>query len=389
MKLERSRYADLVKEQYFIKAAKKFTSENFSSSVPAPFIGRYGYPNVNVGVLALPEVDSNAWLYDSPIHWAKNNFQIPQIVEYRSSLVNSRNVANVKMPESFVSAVQEVGMASKPVDMEVSLTKKPVFHLNLDTFMAPTGPAAELKKLSITSNPKIADRVEKVVDDTDMLATDAVTYLHGHGFDENFLSKLLSVGSVGVKRKLVPTRWSITATDDMLGKNMISQIRDFPTGDFSAFFGGYLGNYYLILTLPREWSYELFEFYLPKSSADKLVFSTDHELVQGRKDYADNTAGGYYAARLAVTEKLMELKRSASVLAFRFITDEYSLPLGVWVVRSATRNSMNSAPLTFTSKEDLLNYAVKFARERFNFDLAPLIKESKLLQSHQKSLFSF
>ena len=48
-------------------------------------------------------------------------------------------------------------------------------------------------------------------------------------FDEYTLSKILSVGVLGLKKdkKLVPTRWSITATDDILAKNLLRKIRDF------------------------------------------------------------------------------------------------------------------------------------------------------------------
>ncbi len=76
--------------------------------------------------------------------------------------------------------------------------------------------------------------MEKVYSDVDFKANEALKYLYAKGFDEHFLSRLLSVGGAGVKfeRKLVPTRWSITAVDDLVGRKVISEIQDFPQSDF-------------------------------------------------------------------------------------------------------------------------------------------------------------
>jgi len=221
--------------------------------------------------------------------------------------------------------------------------------------------------------------VDKVVSDTDLKANEALTYLYGKGFDETFLHKILSIGTVGLKisRKLVPTRWSITAVDDTLGKDLIKTIKEYNTTDYMAFSGGYLGNYYLILCFPEPWSYELFEMYAKPNPE----FMTDYESYDGRKQYASETVGGYYAARLGILEKLASLKKQASVLALRFITSEYSMPLGVWVVREATRNTMNQPPIAFSSKELMLEYAKKFVKRKFNVDLEDIFRRSKLLQS--------
>ena len=51
-------------------------------------------------------------------------------------------------------------------------------------------------------------------------ASEAIEFLYKNEFNEYTLSKILSVGVIGLakNKKLVPTRWSITATDDILGK---------------------------------------------------------------------------------------------------------------------------------------------------------------------------
>ena len=364
----------------------KLEKEEFTSDAVAPFVGRFGYPNVNVGILAPPEQKEDAWLYDAPKYWSAENFEIPQIVDFRSSLLNSRYSIDIKKKIRLLELSQDIAMSSKPVDVEIHLQEKPKFRLNLDSYMAPTGPNAKLKKASITENPKIHTKVYKVFEDNDLKANEAVNYLYKNSFDENFLSRIFSIGTLGLKkdRKLVPTRWSITATDDIIGKNLINEIKDFSEiNSFCSFFGNYLGNYYLILMFPEVWGYELFETYVPSNwnFSKPLRYSTDFEDYYGRKHYASATAGGYYTVRLAILEKLKEMKRQASVLALRFITDEYTMPLGVWVTREATRKAMNSKSIGFSSKELLLEYGRKFVKRRFNYNADYLLKESKLLKN--------
>ncbi|MBI2663789.1 hypothetical protein HYX10_00415 [Candidatus Woesearchaeota archaeon] len=353
--------------------------EQFFGNSPAPFIGRFGYPNVNVGVLSPPEITEDAWLYDAPRYWASHQFQIPQIVEYRASLINSHSKSHVKSIGRMQQISLEVGMASKPVELELLLKRKPVLRMAIDSAAAPTGPAAEVKFARITSNPKIPQKVEKVFSDTDLKAAEAINYLYSSGFDENFLTRILSVGAVGLKtsRKIVPTRWSITAADDTIGKQLIKAVKNFSScSDYQLYFGGYLGNYYAVMLFPEVWSYELFETLAGYSS-----YTTDYEPYEGRKSYVEQTAGGYYASRLPVLEKLQQLKRQASVLAIRVITNDYTLPLGVWVVRSAARKAMESKPMHFASREIMLDYAASFIKKKFNHGIRNVISSSKLLRN--------
>ena len=174
--------------------------------------------------------------------------------------------------------------------------------------------------------------------------------------------------------------------------------------DYCVFEGNYLGNYFLILAFPEVWSYELFEMLShPATCRETQViwsergasysqqgdshlggiprYTTDYEPYEGRKKYAEQTAGGFYATRLAIVEQLKARKRQASVLTLRFITDEYEVPLGVFVVREAVRKAMNNPPLQFASKELMLTYATLVARKRFNIQLDYLLKRSILLNA--------
>ena len=361
--------------------------EDFFGSSPAPFVGHNFYPNLYVGIMSPPEIREDAWLYDAPHYWGQHDFTIPEVVNFRSSLVNSRFRINIKATNKFLEIGKEIGMASRPVDVEINLTEKPKMMLQTDRYHAPTGPLAKLKKAKITENAHIEYKVDKVVSDADLKAQDALTYLYKSGFDENFLTRLISMGTLGVQtgRKLVPTRWAITAVDDTLGKHLREEVLDFSYADYQVYFGGYLGNYYAILLFSEPWSYELFEMGVPLQanpwSKQGKFWATDYENHYGRKGYATETAGGYYAARIVVLEKLKEMKRKASVLCLRFISNEYTMPLGVWVVREAVRKALQSRPLEFGSWQLMVEYVQNLAKKKFNADVVPLFSESIMLRT--------
>lgn len=369
-----------------IGAQKKVNIEakqDFFGQSPNVFVGRFGYPHVNVGVLSVEHYEE----HDNPLLWSKENYDIATIINLRSSLVNSNFKAQITgFKERFMEMSKEVGMAEKPVDVEIGLSKKPVFSLSFNQDTMPHGPNVELKKARITENPKIPGIVDKVADDTDLKASLAINELYKKEIDEHYLTRLLSIGTLGLKkqRKLVPTRWSITAVDDTLAKSMIKEVKDYNLHDYAVFFGSHLGNYYVAIFFPEVWSYELFETYVGKSTwhdSEEVTTMTDYEGYDGRKDYASNTVGGYYAARLAVLEYLKKVKRQSSVLLLRFITGEYYAPLGVWVVREATRKALANKPLVFDSRDLMLKYVQGLVKKRFGLNVEPILRQSILLSN--------
>ncbi|MFT4298012.1 MAG: hypothetical protein ACMXX5_02365 [Candidatus Woesearchaeota archaeon] len=383
----------IMKNQALSKVKEMKITENFQADAPAIFVGRHGYPNLNIGFLTPPEKKEDSWLYDAPKEWSGQSFSIPKVIDYRSALINSRFKADIKKSindsnnkNKFIEIAQEVTQASRPVELELNLQDKPKMQLNFDPYLSPTGPNANASKVNITSNPYISKQIEKRVSDTDLLSAQAVTELFNKGYDENFLSKLLSMGNLGVgkNRKLVPTRWSITAVDDTVGKEIINEIKDYELIQPTLFFGGYMGNYYLIMMFEDVWSYELFEMYAPAKRTipdQEMEYATDHEDFNGRKDYAENTAGGYYACRTGLLEKLKSIKKQSSCLVMRFISEEYSCPLGVWVCREATRKALEGKQHLFETKEQMIGYAKFIIKKKFNYNIDFMLKNSKLYEN--------
>ncbi len=390
----------LARQDAFVKVKDKIKNikEDFSTKTNSVFIGRIGYPNINLGILT-PVIEKED--IDNPRAWAASNKDIQEIIDMRSSLINSRKKQRkTEIGNDYkVISVQEMVLSNKPVSVEVLLKDKPKLNMNITPFSAPFGPNANLKKFRLEENPKIKKQVEKYYYDYDAKAQDAVQELYTRGIDENFLSKAISIGSFGLKtnRKLVPTRWSITAVDDAIGKYLIERIKDKSFTENTAYFGGHLGNYYIAMFFEGEWSFELFEMYMPKTDwniSSEIKYTTDYEGYFGRKTYAENCTGGYYAARLGVLEKLSDDNKQASVLLIRIITPEYYAPLGVWVVREAVRKAVRTNPIKFANDKLMINYAKAIMKKKFGineFQSEKIFKESKLIdkRKHQKKITSF
>lgn len=368
-----------------------------SSSPPSVFIGsKLKYPLVNVGILSPLERDEDAWVYDDAKYWADENFSIHEVVRLRDNLLNSRfqsNVTDSRLNNKFIEIAQELAVASKPVDVEIELKNKLNVGRKKDRVITPVGMSASLKAAKITQNVKIDPKLDKVMND-EIKSTEGIEYLYSNNFNEYSLSKILSVGVMGLKKdkRLVPTRWSITATDDTIGKHLLGKIKSYKwIEDYELFFGSFMGNHYIILLFPSVFSYELFEIYFPGSSwnpTKELKASTDYESFSGRKNYASSTVGGYYAARLPILEYLEKIKRQASVLAIRLETPSYWAALGVWVVRESVRKAMTAKSLKFDELEEMVDSSRKIGMIKYGFDNKKILGNSKLLEQvrSQRSL---
>ena len=148
------------------------------------------------------------------------------------------------------------------------------------------------------------------------------------------------------------------------------------------------GNDFWILLIPgREWHFNYHETW-KKQSAWNITGSTpgiltDTEGPYGRKKYATNTVGGYYAARLALQEKLARIRRKAAAVVFREVGKGYSIPLGVWQVRENMRKAVNNPPRRF----DDLQQALSYVSRKLTIPLQFYHRKSPLL--NQKTLNDF
>jgi len=297
---------------------------------------------------------------------------LPQekIIGFRESLLRSYKVLPVSLasePNYELQDFQEIAMSERIVDINVALKKAPRDETKFDSFSAPMGPSAELIKMDLTENITIPKKVDYYFSDTDAKSNTALIDLFNKGFEVSYLAKILSSGALGVKkdRKLVPTRWSITAVDSNLSKYIIKeQLCDNKIIDnFRLFHSNYLDNDFWVLLMPYAWCFEQIEVWLPggiwTEGATDYHILADHELNSGLKGYPKETEGAYFASRLAVTEYLSDKKLNASAIIFREIGKDYAVPLGVWQIRENVRHALMQDALDFSSFDLALDFLSK------------------------------
>lgn len=322
-------------------------------SPPSVFVGRYGYPKVQVGPLLPPNPARDPASLDDPRTWRDQD--ILGVLRMRSNLVRSKAEVDVRDARDATRSLEtsrELAMSADPVDTEVELTKRSRFdpvQTEVDKRAAPMGPSVTARRARITENPSVPRRVDQAVSDTDARAKTVAWEMYDRGIADHKVQRLLSVGLLGQeqRRRLVPTRWSITATDDMLGEALVEQVKDRgPVGSVEAYGFEHFGNRFLVLLFPRVWSLEMVEA-IERDRGWRFI--RDAEGYEGRTSYADDVTGAYYAARLAVLEHLRDRRRQAAPLVYREITQDYFVPLGVWVIREGVRRAMEHELGTFAT----------------------------------------
>ncbi len=359
------------------------------SSPPSVFVGRIGYPKVYVGPL-IPPFKGNTEFLDLPEKWYGRS--IMEIVDFRFLLV--RGMKRIKVFETegkIQDMLKELALAKKPVDSDAVFKKKPLHRISLSSEAQPFGPSAPLKDLKIY--PSKADwRIEKAYYDTDWKASEAVYWLYQKNLPVSKIQRAFSVGLLGIeeKRRLVPTRWSITAVDDIISRKLVEEIKQFETIDeYRVFENYYLDNRWIILMIPRFWSYESMEAWYPGTvwNPEKYIaIGGDWEGFNGRTSYA-SIGGCYYSGRLACAEYLAKEKRQATVIILREIHPGYIMPVGVWNVRETVRHALENEPKRFETLESALSYIA----QKLEIPLSAWIKNSDLLRNllKQKTLNDF
>ena len=333
----------IVKAQSMAKQGTALaTNEILGSSPPGVFGGRLGYPRVSIGPMVPPRFGDTSIL-DTPEEWLGK--PIDQIVDYRYSLVrgNSRaSVEDAREPGRFLSSLQELAMAARPVDTELKLTKAPRRILTLSEDTQPYGPSGPLDRFKI-DNPSVDRRVQTAYYDRDLDASGAIGDLYRKGVLVTRIQKAFSLGMFGVgpRRRIVPTRWSITAVVSSISLGLIEEIKLAPPIDeYRVYSFGVYDNMYVAILLPEPWRFEWIEAWFPNTTWNQYTTTPymigDHEGYFGRTKYA-RVGGCYYSTRLAVAEALGRERKQAAAVVLRETYPGFIMPLGVWNVRESIR----------------------------------------------------
>ena len=372
----------LAKRMALVKLRRVHGSrELYGSSPPSVFIGRYGYPYVNVGP-SLPPIVGDTSIYDLPEKWV--NLSLEKILDYRWSLVTGSQKISVRDVYSpFITRLHEVVLSVKPVEVEVYLEKPPKPVLSFSEYEPPQGPRAPLKNFRVIGNPRIPRVIDRAYTDTDLKASEAIIMLYERGVPVTHIQRILSIGAVGTKklRRLVPTRWSITAVDDTVSKHLIEKIKDYPEiNEIEVYVRRHYDNLFIAILVPGKWSFEWMEAWWPGSTwnpgESEIVVEGDYEGYHGRTTYA-SIGGCYYATRLAVAEHLYSRRRQAIAIVLREIYPGFNLPIGVWFVRENIRAMLRRKPVLVTNR---LSDTLRIIDRETRLGSKKWVEASRLLQ---------
>lgn len=374
-----------LKQKYYFTLKKKLKSlenklsqEYYGPTPPYLLVGAYNYPNVRIGsMISLnnPEYSANP----SKLYGKNYSYIITQFA------MNMLGIDRTKVYKPIKDEMFDSILSYKPVSLEVRFKRKPVFTPRFSIYTIPSGYSAPLDKVRLDDNPKIPKITYKIIND-DILAEEAVPIIT-RKTDIYYTMRLMTAGVLGKEKnkKLVPTRWAITAIDDILAKHYLKTVKECkPVEKYEVYTNEFLHNRFVILLLPGSWEYEQYEAWPVESPwGTEWGYNHEYESFRGRKKYAETQAGGYYAARYAVVEHLYRRKRQAKVIVFREIDAEYSIPVGVWQVRENVRNAMKKVPTKF----DRLNNALEYIKPLLRIKLEEYMKKNQILK--QKTLFDF
>ncbi len=189
-------------------------------------------------------------LLDNPEKWKGKSLE--EIVNFRLNLVRGIQKVSIEQTDGrYIENLQEVTMSSKPTDLDLIFNKKVSSNISINGESAPFGPIGEIKSAKFSGSTS-SKPIEKIFYDKDIDASDAVLKLYNSGIEISKIQKCFSIGMLGKKRKLVPTKWSITATDDIISKSIVENILENNLIDICKIFSyEHLGNIFSVILFPN------------------------------------------------------------------------------------------------------------------------------------------
>lgn len=351
------------------------------STPPAIFVGRSGWPYVTVGPLMSP-THGDTLIFDTPEQWVGRS--VEEIVGFRTNLVRGTlpiKVTDAEKGTRQIEDLQLVTMSEGSAESEAHFRRAPRAHLEMSDETPPFGPSAPLEGFRAEVR-RVDQRLEKATSDIHCNARTAVDELYAKNVLVSRIQRTFSAGTLGRRgrRRFVPTRWSITAVDDILSKTNLERVRHLQElSEWLVYPLEAIGNRWLLVLLPGAWRYESIEAWFPGTlwnpSAETIMIG-DHEGHDGRTTYA-SIGGCYYAARLASSEHLLRIQRQAGVAILRETHPNSLMPLGVWNVREHVRAAFQRPPERYATWEEVLQRV----GTAFTIPAGRWLRQSSLLSS--------
>lgn len=292
------------------------------------------------------------------------------------NILGSTESEHIRKPHTRIKEeIRDIYKARKPIIFSSEFEKEIKFNkVQVNKTTGIVGAKNPLLNLEAVENTTTSKQIEKFTSE-DIKAKYAITTLYDKGINEHQITSLLALGSFGVEvnKRLVPTRWAITAYDKTIEKFLFNQIQSYSSiSSFELYYREDKGNAFVILLLPSEdLQGEIVEAF--STNVLKDYFDTANKLDKAEPA----TAGGYFATKVAIFESLVHRKKKASIISLRTIED-YEVPLGVVFVRETVREAMKGEKTSFSSLEDLKEYLQNFfPKHNKALDPSTVLKELK------------
>src|SRR2546428_7598596 len=276
-----------------MKAQPMMAATALNGSSPPGVCGAGSGSRKVLGPPMPPPVHGDTAILDTPEAWIGRS--LDEIVGFRSQLVRGMHrthVLDVEGGGKVVDLTRELALSTAATDVEATFARKPRGRLVLDEDVQPFGPSAPIQEFDL-GGYKVDPKLDRAYSDTDLRAKPAVVGLYRDGIAVSKIQRAFSVGAFGLgkNRRFVPTRWSITAVDDTIGKALRERVKTFPLmNEVRGYEAVGFDDRFLVVLVPRPWRYELIEAWYPNTLWNPLgreiVMFGDHEGFDARTTYA-------------------------------------------------------------------------------------------------------
>jgi len=379
-------YKEIKKYQQELKPTKEI--EGFASSA---IVGEKNYPNLKVHNISNDD-KKNSFFNSSNI--IKQNYS--DIIKLKAkNILGSTQSLNIKKINTKIREELENIYKSK---REIEFSSKFRNELKFDKILTSKvsgimGSKNELTKINPNENTKTSNKIEKYTAN-DIKSKEAIISLYEKGVNESQIQNLLALGSFGINfnKKLVPTKWAISAFDQTIEKHLYKKIIKYnPINNYEIYTSYDKGNTFIIILIPDTFSAEIVEAFDSTSQNSKFseglgIVSKKNSLTIERdfvnfenklKKSEPETAGGFWATKMPIQEYLLSRKKQASFISIRII-ENYDIPLGVIFVREKVRDAMKNKIFSTSNENNLFEFLkIKYPKHFSLFENSILLKEQK------------
>ncbi len=347
----------------------------------APIVGEKSYPNLKIHNISTEQRDNSFFKSGEVV---KKDYNQIFKLKARNILgsTESTNIRNIN--DRLKNEISNVYKSKKEIEFTSEFEKELKFDkVVLNKVSGIVGSKNSLLNLSANENTTTSKQIEKYTE-TDIKAREAIINLYERGINEHQIIHLLALGEFGinVNKKLVPTRWSITAYDQTIEKYLHKKIITYNTIDnFEIYYYKNKSDTHIIILLPDTYMGEHTEDWYNDSNSESIsqpqvgvdYIGFDNKL----KTPEPNNAGGYYATKIAINEFLYNRKKQASFIAIRIIRN-YDVPLGVVFVRECVRECLKNQVFKTSNIKEVETYLKQYPIHFRHFINSKVLKERKV-----------